>query len=379
MPWVRRTRHLGLSAGVGSGAPRVVVHSYLTDERVRLSAEELESVLELPTSRWSWRADVATERFARDGIVVSDEAHEPFTSLRRRDEELTRAGWLPESLGYHLATRWDGVTVHRPSRDGQVKPLSARPSPPLPPFPERGGPRTHLPPVAIERAIEQVLANRRTVRHFDSDRHVDVTELASLLGSVWGARATSNVAPRDIALRKSSPSGGGLHPIEVYPIVRSVTGIEPGIYHYLAAQHELELVSATTPEGSRQLVERATAGQWFFADADVAFVLTARFARSFWKYRRHAKAYRTLLLDAGHLSQTFYLVCTELGLGPWVTAALDDAAIERALELDPMLEGVMAVCGCGWPSPGQGHLDPGFVALDEGDRSDGRLRSDGEA
>ena len=162
--------------------------------------------------------------------------------------------------------------------------------------------------------------------------------------------------------------------------MRSVTGIEPGIYHYLAAQHELELVSATTPEGSRQLVERATAGQVVFADADVAFVLTARFARSFWKYRRHAKAYRTLLLDAGHLSQTFLIPCrTELGLGPWVTAALDDAAIERALELDPMIEGVMAVCGCGWPSPVQGHLDPGFVGLVEGNRSDGRLRSDGEA
>ena len=364
MPWVRRTRHLGLSAGIGSGAPRVVVHSYLTDTRVSLSAEELESVLELPTSRWSWRSDELTERCARAGIVVSDEPHEPFPSLRRRDEELTRAGWLPESLGYHLATRWDGVTVHRPSREGRVKPLAPRASPPLPPFPELGGPRTDLPPVALDGAIEHVLASRRTVRHFDGARHVDLTELARLLASVWGARATARVAPGDIAVRKSSPSGGGLHPIEVYPIVRSVTGIEPGIYHYLAAEHQLELVSATDPEGARQLVERATAGQWFFADGDVAFVLIARFARSFWKYRRHAKAYRTLLLDAGHLSQTFYLVCTELGLGPWVTAALDDAAIERALELDPMLEGVLAVCGCGVPSPVEGHLDPGFVPLD---------------
>ena len=133
--------------------------------------------------------------------------------------------------------------------------------------------------------------------------------------------------------------------------MRSVAGLESGIYHYLASEHQLELVAATDPEESRQLVERATAGQWFFADADVAFVLTARFARSFWKYRRHAKAYRTLLLDAGHLSQTFYLVCTALGLGPWVTAALDDAAIERALGLDPMLEGVMAVCGAAGPRP----------------------------
>ena len=363
MPWVRRTRHLGLSAATGSGAPRVVVHSYLTNTRVRLTAAELGSVLELPTSRWTWRSDENTERFAHDGIVVSDEPDEPFASLRRRDEELTAAGWLPESLGYHLATRWDGVTVHRPSRDGRVKPLSTRPTPALPPFPDRGGARTPLPPVALGGSLEHALASRRTVRHFDESRQVDIAAVATVLGSVWGARAKAKVAPRDIALRKSSPSGGGLHPIEVYPIVRSVTGLEPGIYHYLAAEHELELVSAAGPDEAQQLVERATAGQWFFADADIAFVLTARFARSFWKYRRHAKAYRTLLLDAGHLSQTFYLVCTELGLGPWVTAALDDVAVERALELDPMKEGVMAVCGCGWPSPAQGHLDPRFEAF----------------
>jgi hypothetical protein len=60
------------------------------------------------------------------------------------------------------------------------------------------------------------------------------------------------------------------------------------------------------------------------------FVMTARFARSFWKYRRHAKILRAILLDAGHLSQTFYLVCTQLGLGPYITAAIDDAELERA-------------------------------------------------
>jgi SagB-type dehydrogenase family enzyme len=75
--------------------------------------------------------------------------------------------------------------------------------------------------------------------------------------------------------------------------------------------------------------------------------MTARFARSFWKYRRHAKILRAILLDAGHLSQTFYLVCTQLGLGPYITAAIDDAELERALDLDPLFEAPLAVCGCG--------------------------------
>ena len=33
--------------------------------------------------------------------------------------------------------------------------------------------------------------------------------------------------------------------------------------------------------------------------------MAPRWRRNFWKYRNHAKAYRALLLDAGHLSQSF--------------------------------------------------------------------------
>ena len=88
-----------------------------------------------------------------------------------------------------------------------------------------------------------------------------------------------------------------------------------------------------------------------------------RFARSFWKYRRHAKILRAILLEAGHLSQTFYLLCTQLGLGPYITAAIDDAELERALELDPLFEAPLAVCGCGRAPAQRSPLDPEFRDL----------------
>ena len=94
--------------------------------------------------------------------------------------------------------------------------------------------------------------------------------------------------------------------------------------------------------------------------------MTARFGRSFRKYRRHAKVYRAIYLDAGHLSQTFYLLCTELGLGPWITAALDESVVERALGLDPLRESVVAVCGCGRPraEAATPPLEPLFAPLE---------------
>ena len=90
-------------------------------------------------------------------------------------------------------------------------------------------------------------------------------------------------------------------------------------------------------------------------------MLVARFDRIFWKYRKHQRAYGVLLLDAGHLSQTLYLVCAELGLGAYVTAAINGANIGERLGLDEFAEGAIAVCGCGKPAREPSALEPEFV------------------
>jgi SagB-type dehydrogenase family enzyme len=99
-------------------------------------------------------------------------------------------------------------------------------------------------------------------------------------------------------------------------------------------------------------------GQWYFASAPVLFVMAARFDRSFWKYRDHDKAYAAILLDAGHLSQTFYLVCEELRLGAFVAGAINDATIDERLGLRMFEEGALVICGCGRPAPSG--LEPRF-------------------
>jgi len=54
-------------------------------------------------------------------------------------------------------------------------------------------------------------------------------------------------------------------------------------------------------------------------------------------------------MDAGHLSQTLYLLCQELGLGAFFTGAVNDVNIEELLGLDPLQEGVLGISGCGRP------------------------------
>jgi SagB-type dehydrogenase family enzyme len=74
--------------------------------------------------------------------------------------------------------------------------------------------------------------------------------------------------------------------------------------------------------------------------------LTAVFPRARWKYR-FPRAYRTVLIEAGHFCQTFCLVATSLGLAPFCTMALAESRIEKALGLDGVNEGVIYAAGVG--------------------------------
>ena len=94
-------------------------------------------------------------------------------------------------------------------------------------------------------------------------------------------------------------------------------------------------------------------GQDWFADAPLHLIQVARFPRSFWKYRHHPKAYRAVLLDAGHLSQQWMLSATELGLAAYVTAAINEIDVEKALGLDGIDASPVMICGLGWRADAQ--------------------------
>jgi len=360
---VRRTRHVVFGPLGDDASPVVTARSLLTGVRADLSLDEVAVLVGLSTRRWSWRiGDVATSLSSR-GFLVSDEPEEPFIGLRRRDAKLTTLGWHPAAAAFLVETRWDGQRVTAERRDGSRPARPPRIGAPESPFHLRQGARVPLPAAEADDELHRLLHLRRTTRSFDSNRPVTELELATLLRSVWGARGWAPLAHGDVAIRKTSPSGGGLHPVEVYPLVRNVEGVGPGIYHYRTRDHELVRLAALDGDACLKLLERATAGQWYFADADVGFVMTARFARSFWKYRRHAKIFRAILLEAGHLSQTFYLLCTQLGLGPYITAAIDDAELERVLGLDSLFEAPIAICGCGRAPAQRSPLDPRFRSM----------------
>ena len=77
--------------------------------------------------------------------------------------------------------------------------------------------------------------------------------------------------------------------------------------------------------------------------------MTAVISRSLWKYQDEV-TYRTLFLDAGHLAQTFCLLATARGLGPFTTAAIQDSYIEKLIGIDGVEEFPVYLCGAGVPA-----------------------------
>lgn len=268
----------------------------------------------------------------------------------RADEHDELAHWHGPSALIHRHGRWRAVDASRPEHEGAPRSLTdmvARHGVPPAEYLRRTDALRHEPlPPPIPGALEALCAQRVTCRNFDPTASLPLSTVSSILHAVFGQQARAEVAPGAFALKKNSPSGGGLHPIEAYLLVQRVGSVQPGLYHYRVDTHGLDLLRPAEALPT-EFALTAVAGQQWFDQAPLLVFLVARFERSQWKYRNHPKLYRAITLEAGHLSQNLYLAATQHGLGAFITAAINEVPIEQALSLDPMQQGVMAICGLG--------------------------------
>jgi SagB-type dehydrogenase family enzyme len=201
---------------------------------------------------------------------------------------------------------------------------------------------------AAQSEFPSVLLARRTHREY-ARKSISLSEISKLLYYTWGVTGRVDAGLFGQLYLKTSPSGGARHPGEVYLLAMRTQGLPQGLYHYDAVRHRLEFLKAVP--ALNKAVQYA-AGQEFLRDASALFLMTAFFPRVQWKYR-FPRAYRAVLLDAGHLCQTFCLVATWLRLAPFCTAALRDTFIEKDLGLDGIRESVLYMAGVGVPVAGR--------------------------
>ena len=298
------------------------------------------------------------------GLLVG--STRPWAAQREADERFRDQHWHGLAATWHAASRWDGIDAAGEVKEAGLltaEGLRETYGPPPPAVHERGSveARIGLPRMA-QTAFDELLDARATCRNFDAAASLPLPQLAQVLERAFGARGQVHGADDFDVLKKTSPSGGALHPTECYLLVKRVDGLTPGLYHYRPADHALQPLpldeavvladaarhgDAAPADALDFLAWIAVGGQPWFADAPVLCVLAPRFNRNFWKYRNHPKAYRVCILDVGHLSQTLLLSATELGLGSYVTAAINEVDLERAFGLTHWRDGPLAVCGIG--------------------------------
>ena len=195
-------------------------------------------------------------------------------------------------------------------------PAQEKPAPPGAPQIELPAPETlTLGQIPLIEAIRR----RRSHRGYTSEP-LSLAELTFLL---WATQGISSGKLRTV------PSGGACHPFETYLAVNRVSGLEPGLYRYLAVEHRLCLLR---PEPAIASQIASACSQNFAGDSAVTFIWTAIPYRTEWRYSFLSP--KLIALDAGHVCQNLYLACEAIGAGTCAMDAYDQHRMDAFLGLD---------------------------------------------
>lgn len=145
-------------------------------------------------------------------------------------------------------------------------------------------------------------------------------------------------------LLKPYPSGGARHPLEIYVIAKSVSGLPVGAYHFDAVDGTLRpLMSDDAVAG----IDAACFGKGGILTSSAVLVITSRWMRHNWKYR-YSRSYRMVLLELGHAIQSIHMSARVNGLGAYHCPSINDAELLPLLELtDDCAEGPLYAIGIG--------------------------------
>ena len=207
--------------------------------------------------------------------------------------------------------------------------MLGHPQPPVEvPFPGEGD-RIPLPvPTSVTVAktdLRDAIQHRVSRRSYRKEP-ITISELSFLL---WCTQGVKSETKGEYTFR-TVPSAGARHALETYVLVNNVEDITPGLYRYLALEHQLGEVSFE--RGIADKMFHACLYQQFVKENAVTVIWTAVPYRMTWRYSE--RGYRYLFLDAGHACQNLYLGAEAVGCGVCAIGAYDDEAMNQLLGLD---------------------------------------------
>lgn len=168
-------------------------------------------------------------------------------------------------------------------------------------------------------SVEEAISRRRSVRDFKPEP-LSIEQLSQILWAAQGITGRGQF--------RSAPSAGALYPLEIYAVVGSVEGLEPGVYHYNPENHSI--IKEIEGDLRQQLCDAALR-QDSVITAPVNIVFTAIYERTSRKYGERAARY--VHIEVGHAAQNVYLQAEALGLGTVMMGAFHDDRVKEILHL----------------------------------------------
>ena len=324
---VVRNEEGALTLTAGDSAER----RYLYVAHVDFASVILTSVLVADRDGWSAHlasrldltADDANDMvdFLIANAVLTDAAAAEPTTAQVLWEE-----WSFRDAGdLHAATRnlqW----LHDYSNDPEVMTRiggkNVLPSAPAPTVPVSSGDRYELPAFSSEgmAPFGDAARARRTTRAF-ADTALPIGTLATLLsGATRNSRPSRKEFPFTIAPTRD---------LRYYVCAINVEGLPVGLFEYAPESHDL--VEISLGDYSRDLIHMSQNGPFTHLAAAYVCVSVAYGALQ-WKYR-FSHAYRFGLYEAAHRVSDMMYLAAALGLGAFLTPAIDDAEAQRVFPL----------------------------------------------
>lgn len=193
----------------------------------------------------------------------------------------------------------------------------------------------------VQISIDDAIRTRRTQREF-SDEPVSFKELSRLLNLSYGINGGFKISENETQHFRMSPSAGALYPLELYPVIFNVQGMEKGIYHFNVLENSLELIK----KGDfAHTIADYCCEQWVIEKAGFAILIAAVFGRTTFKYLE--RGYRFILLDAGHLAQNIYLAATSADASCMTVGGFYDDMMNELIGIDGLEESVVYVAVVG--------------------------------
>lgn len=304
----------------------------------------------------------ALEYLVAAGIVVVGEraAGNVFTFVE--DHDPATVGWSQIDMMFHTRSTL-GQHDHDFGATCPIAPLE----PPVKPQAEQQVP-LHRPRFEDLRATDPpltiVIEGRRSYRRHGAAA-ITAEQVGHLLYRTARVRRFSTSTADDASgdTDRPYPSGGDAYELELYVSVGDCAGLARGVYHYNPLGHCLEPLD-TDHVAAEELLGTARMAAGAGAPPPVLITMTARFRRLSWRYE--GMAYRLMLLNAGTLVQSLYLVSTAMRLAPCAIGAVSIDTVARALGTDWRVEPCVAQFMVGSQSDAAPHDGRGWSEANDG-------------